>query len=219
VTTSSDLVPPSSSAPAPVDEAIDSPVARPLPSLKPALVVIACVAVVSFGGFALALFGSSPSSNPPIVGLGKKVPGVSLTALPASRVLDRVSSAGEPPSNIVKSLAVPNGVTVTGVRGNDAGVAQFDRSVLMSSDASVKAVTRFYSVELPRANWSLIGVYRRPHGTELLAQRAGNDGYEWEVGVDVTSVNPRISPSLAGSDQSAPSTVLRLRLFQIPDGS
>ena len=96
---------------------------------------------------------------------------------------------------------------------------QYDRSIYFQVDTNFTELLKFYKHELRRAHWSLLGTYPLPaEATELLAQRTGSDGYEWEVGVVVTTVNPSISPSLAGDGQTSPVMGLRLRLFEVPDG-
>lgn len=197
---------------------------RPLhakpPSLKPALFVLACVAVVSIGGFALALVGNGGAASPTVSGLGIPVPGVNLSAIGAAQVLRRITSAGSPPSDVLDSLVVPNGARIISTTSQDAEVDQYDRSIYFEIDTTSKELLKFYQVELKRARWSPLGTYPLPGaGEELLARRAGSDGYEWEVGVVVTPVNPAISPSLAGGGQTSPTMGLSIRLFQIPDGS
>lgn len=196
-----------------------APFARP-PSLKPALVVLACVAVVSLGGFALALLGGNSSPAPAASGSTSALPGVHLAALPAGPALRRISSDGALPSDIAAALVVPEGSRVVGSVANDAGVGQFDRSIVLAVGAAPSLVVAFYHAELTRARWALVGTYPiAAGGTEVLARRASADGYEWEVGVVVTPVNPGISPALAGGDQTSASSRVKLRLFQIPDGS
>jgi len=203
------------------DEGVDPSVAEPLatmretPSLRPALFVLACVAVVSFGGFALALAGSSPAASPGP--LGSSVPGSALKAVPAAQALERITSPGLPPPDVVGALVVPAGATVTGSAVNDAG---FDRTVTLAVDATTAEVNAFYEVELSRARWSKLGTYSEASGGhEILAKLASSDGYEWELGVVTASVTPAISPALAGGSQSSATTRLSLRLFQVPDGS
>ncbi len=54
-------------------------------------------------------------------------------------------------------------------------------------------------------------------GTELFYERAGSDGYYWQVSVTVTAQNPSITPALAGGDQTAPTSRLVLDLVQAGD--
>jgi len=187
------------------------------PSVRPALVVLACAAVVTFGGFALAVVGGSKPAT--VGGLGRAVPGVNLTAIGAAGVLHRLVSGGTPPKDVLDALVVPKGAQIVSTTDSDAGIDQYDRSVYLKVDTTSKELVRFYQAELKWAHWYLLGEYRLPGSAkELLARRAGSDGYEWEVGVIVTPVNPAISPSLAGDTQPSSTMGLRLRLFQIPDG-
>lgn len=185
------------------------------PSVRPALIVLACAAVVSIGSFGLSLIGSgSPAAT--VSGLGKPVPGVNLLAVDAATVLKRITTDGVPPKNIVDSLVVPKGALVISTSTQDAGIDQYDRSVYLQIDAPSKEILRFYGVELKRADWSGAGkVY---DDKEVIGEKAGTDGYDWEVGVVVTPVSPgAISPSLAGGSQTSPTAGIRLRLFQIAD--
>jgi hypothetical protein len=189
------------------------------PSLRPALVVLACAVVLSFGGFAIALIGSGQSAPSTVAGLASPVPGVNLSAVGASQVLRRISSGGIPPADILGALVVPNGARIVSTTAQDAGVDQYDRSIYFQLDTDSTELLEFYRTELRRARWSLLGTYPLPSGgSELLAQRAASNGYEWEVGVVVTTVNPSISPSLAGDGETSPVIGLRLRLFEVPDG-
>ena len=193
--------------------------ARP-PSLRPALVVLACALVLSFGGFAVALIGSGQATPSVVSGFGTSVPGVNLSAISALQVLQRISSGGMPPRDVLEALAVPNGARIVSTTSQDASVDQYDRSIYFQIDTKSTELVKFYRAELRRAHWSFLGTYPLPNAaTELLAQRTGSDGYEWEIGVVVAPVNPAISPSLAGDGQTSPVMGLRLRLFEVPDGS
>ncbi len=189
------------------------------PSLRPALVVLACAVVITFGGFAVALLGGR--TGPPTVGgLATPVPGVNLSAVAAAGVLQRISSGGVPPSDVLAGLVVPNGARIVGTTTHDAGVDQYDRSLELQVTTSSGELLKFYRTELRRARWSVLGTYPLPTtGSEVLAQRASSDGYEWEIGVEVTPLNPAISPSLAGDGQTSAVMGLTLRLFEISDGS
>jgi hypothetical protein len=188
------------------------------PSLRPALIVLACAVVITFGGYAVSLFGGG--AGPAVVtGLATPVPGVDLQAVPAAGVLQHISNGGVP-SDVLGALVVPNGARIMGATAQDAGVDQYDRSLELQVTTSSAELLKFYGTELKRAHWSVFGTYPLPgSGSEVLAQRASSDGYEWEVGVEVTPVNPAISPSLAGGGQTSAVMGLTLRLFEIPDGS
>ena len=190
------------------------------PSLRAAFVVLACAAAVTFGGFAVALVGSGQATPATVSGLATPVPGVSLAAVDASGVLQRIASGGTPPPDILDALVVPNGARIEGTTTQDANVDQYDRGMKFQITTTSSELVSFYRTELKRAHWSLLGTYPvASAGIEVLAQRAGSDGYEWEVGVIVAPVNPSISPSLAGDGQTSAAMGLTLRLFEIPDAS
>jgi hypothetical protein len=190
------------------------------PSLRPALIVLACAAAVTFGGVAVALVGSGQSSPPSVSGLATPVPGVNISAVDASSVLQRISSGGTPPSDVLGALVVPEGARIGGTTTEDAGIDQYDRSISFQLSTTSGELVKFYQTELKRARWAMLGTYQvAGQGTEVLAQRAGSDGYEWEVGAVVKPVNPAISPSLAGDGQTSATMSLTLRLFEVPDGS
>jgi len=195
------------------------PAREKAPSLRPALVVLACAVVITFGGYAVSLVGGG--AGPAVVtGLATPVPGISLQAVAAAEVLQRISSGGAPPSDVVGALVVPNGARIMGATAQDAGVDQYDRSLKLQVTTGSGELLKFYKTELKRAHWSVFGTYPLPgSGSEVLAQRASSDGYEWEVGVMVTPVNPAISPSLAGDGQTSAVMGLTLRLFEVPDAS
>lgn len=190
------------------------------PSIRPALVVLACAAVVSFGAFATSFIGSGQPAPPTVTGLATSVPGVSLSAVGATPVLKRITSGGFPPKDVLAALVVPKGARIISTTAEDAGVDQYDRSIYLEIDTTSKELLSFYKVELKRAHWSILGTYPVPSGHEILGRLAGSDGYEWEVGVVITPVSPGdISPSLAGSGQTSPPMGLRLRIFIPDDGS
>ena len=190
------------------------------PSLKPALIVLACAVVVTFGGLVVSLVESGTPAKSVVTGLGTPVPGVNLSAVSAAQVLRRISSGGTPPSDILTALVVPDQARILSTTSQDAGVDQYDRSISFQVDTKSSELVKFYVSELKRANWSLLGTYPLPgSATEVLARKSSSDGYQWEVGVVVTPVNPSISPSLAGGGQTSPVMGLRLRLFEVPDSS
>ena len=190
------------------------------PSLRAAFVVLACALAVTVGGVAVALVGSLQTGSPTVSGLATPVPGVNLAAVGASGELGRIQSGGTPPADVLDSLVLPNGAKILGSTAQDAGVDQFDRSMRFQIDTTKQELLSFYRTELKRARWSLLGTYPvASSGSEVLAQRSGSDGYEWEVGVQIAPINPSISPSLAGDGQTSAEMGLTLRLFEVPDGS
>jgi hypothetical protein len=195
---------------------------EPGPSLKPALVILLIVAVVVFGGLALALVGGNGAAPIPVTP-GSKLAGSPLAAVPAAPFLAPIVSDGEPPTAVINAVAVPSGSTKAKPPENVASDdGQFNSAVYLAVPATPADVLAFYKVELHHSGWGL-EVFGESavdgDGTELLYERAGPDGYYWEVAVIVTPKNPLISPPLAGSGQTAPTSLLELDLLQLPDAS
>ena len=113
---------------------------------------------------------------------------------------------------------MPAGSRYEGSREADKGVDQFNRSVTLDVPAPSREVERFYVAELARGHWSLQYDGKAGTAIELLAQQNGNDGYEWGVAVQVTNVNPLLSPALAGGSDSATSKLV-LTVYQVEDSS
>jgi hypothetical protein len=207
----------------PATESADEPVFiapgyRTKVSVKPALVVIACVAVVFVFGVGLAFASYAPNSvvkGPP---LGKPVAD-GLVPVSAKPALDRILSAGEPPSNVIESLTVPRGTHISGTANLSRGIGQYDESVTLSVPDAPSMVAQFYTEELRAYHWSFLGTAPLDghSGEEILAKLGSNDGYYWEVGVVIKPVTVLITPALAGSDLPAgPTTQLELRIFEMP---
>ena len=190
------------------------------PSLRAAFVVLACAVALTVGGGAVALIGAGQAAPATVSGLASPVAGVNLSAVNASVVLRPIVSGGTPPSDVIDALVVPSGARIMGTTTPDAGIDQYDRSMKFQISTTTAELAKFYRTELKRAHWSLLGTYPLASGgTEVLGQRPGSDGYEWEVGVLMTPVNPSISPALAGDGQPSAVIGLTLRLVEVPDGS
>ncbi len=191
----------------------------PLPSKRPALVVLGIVALVSVGGFILALAGThrgGSSSKAPVGHLK----GVALTAQPARALLAPVVSPGQPPRDILDHLVVPSGARRNGAHCQSGGVSLYDCQVRLSLSAPPSQVVGFFSAALRHEGWSKLAkdATVQGNGTELLAQRASSDGFYWEVGVVVDPVNPSITPALAGGSEVAPTSSVELRVFEVDGG-
>lgn len=187
------------------------------PSLGPAAIVIAIAALIVTGGAAVALLGSA-SAQAPTPQLGTNVPGVPIRAIPAAGDLRYVEAAGEPPPDVVKALTVPASSRYLGRFDGDANAGQFSRSVKFSVPASMGTVDHFYAKELTAARWLVQFDGRANGNTELIGQRSGSDGYQWRVAIVISAINPTFTPALAGSTQTATSSVI-MTVFQVQDAA
>jgi hypothetical protein len=194
------------------------PTARqPAPSLGPALIVVGIALVIVVFGAALALIGTA-SAHAPVTQVGSKVPGVAVEAVPASSYLSHIESSGEPPPDIVKQLTIPVASKYVSSASESAALSQFASSITFSSPDPSKQVAAFYSAELPIGHWSLQFNGKAGGNLELIAQKNGSDGYQWRVAVVISTVNPLISPALAGSNATSTSKVV-MSLYQVEDES
>ena len=158
--------------------------------MKPVAVVVGIMVaiVVGFGTFSAVTSppGSqaAPSSAPP--GSAQKVPGTSLLAVPAARVLSPIEQPGVPPANILDSLWVPQGARDVSNSGHGPSTNLYDEHMTFQVSGTEGAVYTFYRTELARDGWKLAaaGTGQGAPGTlEVLAQKAGTDGWFWEAGV------------------------------------
>lgn len=179
------------------------------------MLVVAVVIVAA--GAALALVGTG-SAHATSRQLGTDVPGIPFKAVPAAPDLAHVTSDDEPPPDVVKSLTVPADSHFVTSEDDDAEAGQFDRSITFSVPEAPKSVAAFYSKELRAAVWSMQFDGSASGNLELIGQRNGSDGYQWRVAVVITTVNPILSPSLAGSNQTSTSSVV-MTVYQVEDAS
>jgi len=181
--------------------------------MRPALLVLGlAVGILVLFGIGSVLWGSGTGTGPrqaaPV-----KVRGTSLVAVPAAPFLAPIVEPGSPPANIIDTLSVPRG-TVAGVSiDHSANAGQYDQEMRLRVEASEEAVITFYRVELPALGWhiSSVGPPTAQPGTEVLAEKSGDDGWQWEVGAVISPT------TFAGS--ATGSTPFALRLFQVPDGN
>jgi hypothetical protein len=211
---------PSGASSAPASLPLSGPLASPSrPSLRPAFLLLGIAALILVFGVVIALAGGKSAPSSGVTGVGRTVPGTRLRAVAASSVLRHIETGGEPPSNIVADLTVPAGSRYMTAGGSSSALDQYDRSVTFSVSAPGNEVVRFYEAELSRARWVLESERATGSGAhQLLAERAGSDGYGWYVGIDVRDQSPTVAPALAGSGQSAASCTVVIRLEQQGEG-
>ena len=138
-----------------------------------------------------------------------------LLAQPAAPALRPIRQAGTPPADIVDTLAVPVGATVVG-HTPSTGITLFDAREHFTVPGAQQSVVAFYRTELAVMKWKVtdVGPAQRPaNATEVLAQKAGSDGWYWEVGV---VVSPTTFAPGAGTSGTTPFV---LRLFEVNDAT
>lgn len=163
------------------------------PALRgPALVVLGIavvIVVVGLVGAALAP-GSGAPARPSLLRQVTLSDGSTLPMTPGSTALHDIVSGGQPPSDVVGPLAVPAGSTPAGTVDEDLTTGSYDRTAEFTTTLAAGEVVDAYRTLLPRLGWHVIysgaGMKNGRPGTEVLAERAGSDGNEWEVGVVVS---------------------------------
>ncbi len=185
---------PSGDAPSPVTGGPRPPVVR-----GPALVVLGiAVLIVVIGLIAAAVSSGSgtpggtsaprPSLRPVTLADGTIVPLVAATT-----DLRALEFQGDPPPDILDYLAVPAGSRITGTVNDDLSAELYDRTASFETDQAGDVIVDAYKAALSRLGWRVIysgpGTRRGRSGTEVLAKRGSNDGYDWEVGVVVSPAN------------------------------
>jgi hypothetical protein len=142
------------------------------------------------------------------------VPGVSLRATPAVRLLSPIVTAGQPPNNILNAVDVPTGSVRVSHQNNSGDADQYDSQVTFRSGDSQAALLSFFAADMKLQGWQIFdrgGAANDPGALEVLGKLAGSDGYYWEMGatVNATTFTPGGPPRGV--------THFTVRLFQVPD--
>ncbi|MHB1924506.1 MAG: hypothetical protein ACYCSJ_07440 [Acidimicrobiales bacterium] len=108
-----------------------------------------------------------------------------LSPQPGAPFWTPILNQGEPPSDVLAGLVVPQGAKVTSYDNLDGGTSQYDRKATFFVAAPSSDVLGFYNLELPSLGWKLRGAApTRDHkGTIILAYRFSRDSYEWQLQV------------------------------------
>jgi hypothetical protein len=196
------------------DRVEPAPRELPGPSVKLALfVLLLALGIVVVGFAAMISWGSTrPTAAPASVTTAKGSP---LRAIPATSDLTPLISGGEPPNDIVNSLVLPKGSEAGAVIDNTNAAESYDEQRDFTLTAGAQKIITFFEVEFPAQGWHIVstGKPKNQPGYEVLAQRAGSDGYYWEAGAVVsTTTFPRSGPGSASGI-----TQFEFRLFQVTD--
>jgi hypothetical protein len=156
-------------------------------SLWPAAAILG-LAVVMLGTFMIIDFMTNQSvvtkettTIPVIVG------GLQRDVSPSAR-LRYCLQTEEVPSNIADAFVVPvNTVTRSGESTPDLGAGEFScEQPMATSNATSSALIKFFNAQLQARGWSLFSHGASNGDPQSLFQKAGDDGFYWEVGVTVT---------------------------------
>jgi hypothetical protein len=186
----------------------------PGPSVKLASVVLVLAVVIVVAGLIIEGFaGPSSTPAPSSVATAKGSP---LRAIPGRPDLGPLISEGEPPDDIVNAVVLPYGSAPGTVSDNTESAESYDEQRLFTLGAAQQKIITFFQIELKAQGWQVqsTGPARNEPGwIEVLAQRAGSDGYYWQIGAVVA---PTTFPS-SGPGAKTGLTEFEVRLFQVSD--
>jgi hypothetical protein len=137
-----------------------------------------------------------------------------LRALPAVHALKVITVSGQPPGNIINASSIPQGARRTSFENNSQSAQEYDAQITLQIDQSQAAVENFYTKDLKKQGWQIFSTGPAEHvagGLEVLAKKAGSDGFYWELGAIIPPT------SFGGSAPAAGSTSFTLELVQQPD--
>jgi hypothetical protein len=138
-------------------------------------IVLGVVAVVAVAISSLAAIPSGGSK-------GAQLP-IPYSATTLEPVLQRLAPDGLAPKNVIDSVLAPVGYSVVKTANLNLYGSTFDRYVDMKVSLPPAKVTKFYEAALPDEGWSIQKVQPISGGDEVVASRAGDDGFYWEVGI------------------------------------
>lgn len=155
-------------------------------SLWPAAAIL-IMAVVMLGVFLAVNFITSkgvvptPTTVPVVVGT------LSRDTHPTA-ALRYCQQSEEVPSNLDNSFIVPvNTVPRSGASTPDLGAGEFDCiEPMQTTRATGGQIIKFFDAQLESRGWSLFSKGASNGDPQSLFQKAGSDGFYWEIGVTVT---------------------------------
>jgi hypothetical protein len=154
-------------------------------SLWPAGVILG-LAVVMLGVFILIDFATNkgvvtvPTTIPTVVG------GLPLDAKPTA-ALQYCLQSEEVPRNIDSAFIVPEKtVPRPGANTPDLGAGEYDcYEPMTTTGASSGSLIKFFDTQLEARGWNLFSKGASNGDAQSLFQKAGSDGFYWELGVTV----------------------------------
>jgi hypothetical protein len=182
--------------------------------MRPAMLVVGLAAVIVVAFIAV---GFATNGSPAQTDTSRRIeviPGTSLHAIGAAPDLSVITQSGEPPSNILNAVSIPEGATRTSHQNNAAAADQYDAQIGLVSTDSQAAIRTFYLRDMKAQGWQIFEIGPAAHdpgALEVLGKKAGSDGFFWEMGAVVSATTFGADAPPAGQ------THFTVRLFQVPD--
>lgn len=155
-------------------------------SIWPAAAILG-LAVVMVGVFLLVDFVTSKGVVPPPTTIPVVVGGLTRDANPGP-ALKYCLQSEEVPSNLDSAFIVPDStVPRSGANTPDLGAGEYDCYEPMSTaNATSSQLISFFNAQLEARGWSLFSQGASNGDPQSLFQKAGSDGFYWEIGITVT---------------------------------
>ncbi|MCL5973096.1 MAG: hypothetical protein M1557_01670 [Actinobacteria bacterium] len=134
---------------------------------------VGAIVVVSIGTLAAIPSGGQRPAQIPI-------PGSATTALGQ---LEKLGPDGTIPKNIAETVLIPVGAKAESYKNLNPNGANFDGYVLYRVPMSPPKALAFFKASLPDAGWHLYDASATKGQDVILASKAGNNGFYWEVGI------------------------------------
>lgn len=166
---------------------------HPGPGRGPAVIVLALATaiVVVFG---IASVFASGGSAPQVLRSVTLPGGTSVGIEPGTTALRTAIVGGQPPSDILGSIAVPAGSVHLFTANEGRLTSHYDETITFTSRLSASEVVSFFRVVLRRYGWRIAftgpGTDQGITGTEVLGKKGSADGYYWELGAIVSPTAP-----------------------------
>jgi hypothetical protein len=191
---------------------------RPAPSggfsMRPAMLVVGLAALIVIAFIAI---GFATNGKPVKTDTSKSIrviAGTPLRAVRAAPALAVITQSGEPPSNILNAVSLPQGSTRVSHQNNGGGANQFDAQIGLLNNDSQAAIRTFYLSDMKAQGWKILDIGPADHDPgafEVVGQKAGSDGFFWNMGAVVSATTFGADAPPAGH------THFTVRLFQVPD--
>ena len=183
-------------------------------NIRLAMIVPAIGAVILIAFIAAEFLTSNPIQPTKTSTRTFSVPGTPLQARPAVTDLKVITVSGEPPGNIINAVSVPVGARRVSYQNNTASAQEYDAQITLRANESQAAVLTFYKLVLKKQDWQIFSsgpADHHPGSLEVLAKKAGSDGFYWQLGAVVSAT------TFGADSPAAGSTSFTIELFQQPD--
>jgi len=176
---------------------------------SPAFVVLALAVVILVVGFTASAIVTSAPTRLTIRSIRLK-DGTTVPIQPGASALKPIESLGQPPPDILASLAVPAGTRAVSSTNSAGDASQYNETIDMESSLDGAELHAFFTAMFATLGWMKDHNGADPNQAqdiEILGEKGSSDGYYWECGVVISPEN------------ATGMTPFALTIFEVPDSS